>query len=249
MQVKPLGGKFFKCEGLRSDHMTQSIHEQIRPLPAIEAKLHLFEIGREMLGANPVPRSHDAALEKREGGFNRIGVNVSHDIHARTVINLFVIRSFGFPHGRFVRGCIISENNFHVLADILADVLRERSTFGVSGVEEAEIAIALADAYHYLFVVHASDTAFAFVPSADVSNVHLDLAIQHRFFGLRHSVADAMAEIPCRLVAHSDGALNLAGGHALLGLAEQIRRCKPLFEREMGVVENCPGQHGELIAA
>jgi hypothetical protein len=227
--------------------MTQGVNEQIGVLPAIEAKLHLFQVGRKMLGANPVPRSHDAALEERESGFNRIGVNVSHHVHARTVVNLFVICPLGFPHSRFVRGGIIRENDFHVLTDILADVPSECSALCVSGVEEAQIAVALADAYDHFFVVHASDTAFALVPSADVRNVHLDLPIQHRFIGLRHGVADAMAEIPRRLVAHSDRALNLASGHALLRFAEQVRSKKPLAERQVRIIEHGAGSYRELI--
>ncbi len=229
--------------------MAQCVHEQIRTLPAIEAEAHLFEVSRKMLGANPVPRSHDAALEKRECGLDCIGVNVSHDVHTRTVSNLSVVCSLGFPHGCIVRGCIIGENDFHILRDILADILRERSAFGVSGMEEAEIAVALADAYHYFFVIHASDTAFTLVPSAHVSNVHLDLAIEHRFFGLRHSVADAMAEIPRRLVAHSDRALNLAGRHSFLCFTEKMCGEKPLSECEVRIVEYGAGRDGELVVA
>ncbi len=227
--------------------MTQSVNKQIGTLPAIEAKFHLFQVGREMFGANSVPRSHDAAFEKRECGFNGIGVNVSHDVHARTVINLFVVRSIGLPHGGIIRGGVIGENYFHIFGDILSDVLSERSTFGVSGMEKAEIAIALADADHHFFVIHASDTAFALIPSAHVSNVHLDLAIQHRFIGLRHGVPDAMAEVPSGLVTHSDRALNLASGHALLRFAEQVCGEKPFGQCQVGIVKHRAGSDGELI--
>src|SRR6266403_2999809 len=68
----------FKCENRGSNHVTQSINEQIGTLPAIEAKFHLFKIGREMLCAESVPCPHDAALEKRERRLDSIGVNVSH---------------------------------------------------------------------------------------------------------------------------------------------------------------------------
>src|SRR5260370_41859865 len=77
--------------------MTQSINEQIGTLPAIESELHSFEVGRKMFGANSVPRSHDATFEKREGGFDGGGVNVSHDVHAGTVVNLFVARRLWLP--------------------------------------------------------------------------------------------------------------------------------------------------------
>ena len=42
--------------------MTQSINEQIGAIAAIEAELHLFQIGREMLRGDSVPRSHNAAV-------------------------------------------------------------------------------------------------------------------------------------------------------------------------------------------
>src|SRR6266478_473219 len=118
--------------------MTQGIEEQIGTVAAIESKLHLFEIGRKMLGAKPMPCSHDAALEKREGGFNCIGVNVAHDVHAGTVVNLLVGCPLGFPHCGIVCGRIVSEDYFHVLGNVLADILSERPTFRVSGMEKSE---------------------------------------------------------------------------------------------------------------
>jgi len=48
--------------------MTQSVNKQIGILATIEAERHLIQVGREMLGAYLVPRSHDAALQQREGG-------------------------------------------------------------------------------------------------------------------------------------------------------------------------------------
>src|SRR5436309_3017428 len=227
--------------------MTQRINEQIGALPAIESEFHLFKISGEMLGANPMPRPHDSALEKRKGRFNGIGVNVSHDVYARTVIDFLVVRSFGFPHGRIIRGRIVGENDFHVLGDILADVLCERSTLCVSGVEEAQVAIALADANNYFLVVILCDMALAAIYTADISNVHLDLAIQHRLIGLCHCVPNAMAEIPSRLIAHSDRALNLAGRHTLLRFAEQVSSQKPLLKRQVRIVEYGAGSDGELI--
>ena len=230
--------------------MTQSIEEQIGPIPAIEPELHLFKIGGEMLGANPVPRSHDSAFKKRESRLYRIGMDVPHDVYAGTMVNLFVVLSVGFPHGGIVRGCVIGENDFHILRDVLADVLCERSAFGVTGMEEAEIAIALADADDYFLVVVLCDMALAAIHAADVSNVHLDFAIQHRFIGLRHSMADAMAEIPCGLVAaDSERALNLAGRHALLRLTEKKSRQKPLSQRQVRIVKDGASGHAKLIAA
>ncbi len=57
-------------------------------IPAIK---HLFEIGRKMLRAKRVPRSHDAALEQAEGGVCGIGMNVANDIDVAAVPNRLVV--------------------------------------------------------------------------------------------------------------------------------------------------------------
>jgi hypothetical protein len=229
--------------------MTQGVQKQVGTLPAIETELHLFQVGGEMFGANPVPRSHDSTLEKGKRGFDGIGVNVAHDVHARTVVNLLVVRPVSFSHRSIVSGCIVGEDYFHVLGDVLADVLSKRSALRITGMKETEIAIALADADNHFFVIHTGDSAFAFVPAANIGNVHLDLAIQHRFIGLRHGVSDAMAEVPCRFVTHSDCALNLTSGHAFLGFAEQMCSEEPFAEWEMGIVKYGAGCNGKLVVA
>jgi len=251
-ETRTLSGtrQYFEGQRRRSDHMTQGIEKQIGPIPAIESELHLFKVGREMLGAESVPRSHDAPLEKGKGRFNRIGVNVSHDIDAGTVVNFLVVCPLGFPHGGIVRGGIIGENDFHVLTDILADVLRERSAFCVSGVEEAQIAVALTDSDHDFFVIVLCDVAPTAIHAANVGNVHLYLAIQHWLISLRHRVPDAVTEIPCGFVsANSERALNLASGHTLLRLTEKKSRSKPCSKWQVRVIENCSSGHGELVVA
>src|ERR1700687_3452391 len=79
--------QFFERENGSRNHMTQGINEQIGTLPTIKPEFHLFEIGREMLDADSVPRSGNAAFEERESGFYSIGVNISHDVDAFRVGN------------------------------------------------------------------------------------------------------------------------------------------------------------------
>ena len=229
--------------------MTQGVHEQIGTLPAIEAKFHLFEIGREMLRADSVPRSHDAALEQRESGLHGVCVNVAYDVHAAAVLNGLVVFVSGFLDRYGIRGCIVGHNHVYILADVFADESCERSGLGIAGVEEAQIAVALADAENHFFVVQASDAAFALVPSPDVGSVQFDNAVQHRLFGLRHGVPDAMAEIPRGLVAHADRALNLAGRHSLFCFAEQVSREEPLRKWQVRIVEHSARRDGKLIVA
>ena len=54
--------------------MTQGVEKQIGAFPAVEAESHFVEVGLQMLCANFMPRSDDAALEQRERRFNSIAV-------------------------------------------------------------------------------------------------------------------------------------------------------------------------------
>src|SRR5947209_4617029 len=107
--------------------MTQGIQEQIGTLPSIEAKLHLFQIGSEMLGAESVPRSHDSALEKRECRFDGVGVNVPHDIDAAAMLDSLVVLVSSLLNGYRIRGCVVGHNHIYIFADIFADELRQCS--------------------------------------------------------------------------------------------------------------------------
>ncbi len=44
-----------------------------------------------MLCRNPMPRSHDAALEQRECRFNRVRVNVAANVDTLPALNRFVL--------------------------------------------------------------------------------------------------------------------------------------------------------------
>ena len=69
-------GESFKRQRVSSNHMAQSIDKQIGTLPAIKAESHLVQVGLQVLGADFVPRSNDAALEQRKCGFDSIRMNV-----------------------------------------------------------------------------------------------------------------------------------------------------------------------------
>jgi hypothetical protein len=126
--------------------MTQGIEEQIGIFPAIETEAHLFEIRREMLGANSVPRSHDSTLEKREGRFYGVGVNLSDYVNFLAVIDLPVSRR-KFTHRTGISGKIIGNEYVHILADILADVSRQRTRLGVRRMKETQLATTLTDSF------------------------------------------------------------------------------------------------------
>lgn len=243
-----VSGQFLKREHWGRNHMTQSIKEQIGILPAIKPKLHLFEIRREMLGTQAVPRSCDAAFEKRECRFDCVGMNVPHYVYARTVLDRLVSTASRFFDRYRIRGSVIRKNHVHILADVFADVLSECSGLCVMRMEEAKVTVALSDSDNHFFIVHASDSTFAAIYAANVGSVHFYFSVEHGLVGLRHCMADAVTEIPrCFISADSQSALNLAGGHALLRLTEKKGCGKPRRERQVRVIENRSSGHRELI--
>lgn len=228
--------------------MPQRINEQVAVVAAVESETHFFEVGGKMLCANAMPRTHDAALQERERGFNGIGVDITVNVLPFAVVNHFVVCAPGLLHGDGMRRKLIGQDYVYVLGDIFFNVLGERAGLGIFGVEEAEIAVAFADTNNDVLVVHAADSTLAAIDSADVGFVHFDSTVEHRFIGGGHCSADSMAEIPCCFVsADAKRALNLASGHTLLRFAEQERRSEPLHKRQVGVIEDSSSGYGELV--
>lgn len=223
--------------------MTQGIEKQIGTLPAIETEAHFFEVGRQMLCANPMPGSQYPALEQRESGLDSVCVNIAHYIHAGTMIDGLMVFDPSPLHCKRVCGEIVSHNHVHIGTDVFADILCQCPGLHVLGMKQAKLTVALANANDNFFL----RVALAARLSAYIGFVHFDFAVEHRFIGLRHSVPDAMTEIPCCLVAHSDGPLNLASGHSLFRFTEQVCSEEPFRQREMGIVEHRAGCNRKLV--
>ena len=56
-----------------------------------------------------------------------------------------------------------------------------------------------------------------------------------------------MAEIPCRFVTDFQSPLDLISAHALAGFTDEIGSCKPLDERQVGIMKDRVGCDRELI--
>lgn len=235
--------------------MTQSFGEQVAILSPVKAELHLRQIPGKVLGRDFVPTSHDATLEQRKRRFDRIRVNVSFDIDASRMLDGLVLRPHvakqrrsGIVKGFGVAAGIVRHNHFNRTANMLLNELRQRPAFNVVNVEESQIAAALPDAEHYVFVGTTSALPAA-LDSADVGFVQFDGAGQWRTFNRRHCEADAMAQVPCGLVAHADGSLELIRRHALAGFAEQQDGEKPRFEGQLRIPEDRACSDAELVMA
>ena len=229
--------------------MTQGIQEKSGTLPAIEAERHLIQIGRKMLGADFVPRSDDAALEQRECGLNR----VSRNAESILVSDVFFVRVIhglvrSASDGAFVGVQSIGDDHIDIGGDIVPNVLRQSARFRILGVEKSEIPVALTNSNHNFFSLAALEAGASLAPS-HIGFVHFDGAIEHGTICFLHGGTDAMAEVPRCLIADSQGSLDLIRGHSLTRLAEQQCGEKPLLERQVRIIEDRAGSHGELIIA
>ena len=228
--------------------MSERIQEQIRFFSAIEPEAHFFEVGRKMFCADMVPSAHHPALKERESVFDSVRVNVSNDIDFFGVIDCLV---FGRWHAcpfdcGWIGRVIIGKDHVHVFADILADVLGHCLGLDVFGMKQSKFSVALPNPNDDLLVFRAS----ALVASpTDVGFIHLNFPIEHRLVRFDHRGPDAMAEIPCSLIADSNGSLNLTSRHTFFGFAEEQGNHEPFRQRQMRVIENRSSRDRELIVA
>ncbi len=230
--------------------MTQCIQEQVGILPAIEAEGHLVQVGGEMLRADSVPRSDDAALQERKGGFDCVGVNIAVNVDAILVLDGLVLCGQSILlHGTGVRGEFVGDHDVNILADILSNVFCKRSRLHVRGMEEPQIAAALTNTNDYFFGGAAPRLATTWGPAAHICFVHFDSTRHHGLVNLFHGGPDAMAEIPRGLVADAQSTFDLVRGHSLAGFAEQKRSHEPLLQGQMGVVEDRSSGDSKLIVA
>jgi len=250
-----LRGQFFKREHRSRNHMTQSIQEQGRRLPAVEAESHFVQIGLQMLRADLVPRSHDAALEEREGGFNGVRVDISAHVFFRFVVDCLVLPAVdaSFNHGRWIASQFVSDHDLHVGADIFLDVLGQRARLRICRMKKPQIAAALPDADYDFFLILAVPDSLASLFSAYIGFVHFDSTVEHRLVYLLHRVPDAVTEIPCGLVGTfvlaPDRAPDLISGHSFAGFAEQQRDREPFGQFQVGVMKDGASGNGELVIA
>jgi hypothetical protein len=229
--------------------MTQGVQEDGRRLPAIKSESHFVQVGSEMLRADTMPRSHDAALQETESGFDRIGMNVAVNVDAILVADSFVLRGRNSSSGHcvWVSSELIRHDDINILAHVFADILRHGASLRIFGVKESQIAIALTDANNYFFGFLASVDAQPDFLSADVGFVHLDSTAQHWLVYFPHRRTNAMAEIPSSFVADSKGTLHLISGESLACFHKQNNSGEPSGQRKVRIVEHGSGSHGEVI--
>ena len=230
--------------------MMQGVQEEIGILTAIKPECHFIQVGREMLCRNTMPSSNDSALQERKRIFYCIGMNVTVNIDFGFVLDRFMpICERESFHCRWVRIEFIGYDHVNVSTYVIADELRQCARLRILSMEEAEIAATLTDANNYLLCAF-SESWFALMSTLDSSNVgfiYFNGAIQQWLVGFLHGSTDAMAEIPCSLIAHSQSSFDLVSTHSLAGLTEQECGKEPLLKWQMGIIEDRVSCNGELV--
>lgn len=194
-------------------------------------------------------RTDNGPLEQRPCVLNAVGMNVSAHVLFGSVIDRFMlgIVILNAEVGRvLVRvnplrirlSGLSNEFPNNLLAWVLAALLSLHS--------DRSATLDCSDNHSLVSEVGAeSPMLFAANPGL----IHFDRATQFCRANLLHGLADAMAEIPSRLVAHGQRALELVGGHTLLGFGHQIGSEKPFPERQMRIVEYGSSGRAELVGA
>lgn len=196
-----------------------------------------------------MPCAHHAALEQRERRFDRIGRNAQPafvpDVFIGLVIDALVFHLVIHGRSEVVELRFVRHDHVHSLVHVSGDDLVNLVLIQVRGRDEVKVSATLTDAHDgrvLLPLVRVLGMA------SDVHLVNFNCALEFvvRFF---HSFADAMAEVPRRLVRDAKHSFDLIRGDALARFRNQVGHKKPLRQRQMRVVEDRSYGRGELIMA
>ncbi len=192
-----------------------------------------------------MPSAHNTALEQGERRFDGVCVHIAVRVFPR-VINRLVLALLHVVERPRIDCGLVGQNDFHVAADVGVDNLPHGCRFGVSCSNHAEIAVTLPDAdNHGLFTLGTPPPRFA--AYICLINFHCTVHLLWRYF--QHGRTDAVAEVPCGLVADSEHPFDLIGRDAFLGLANYESDIEPNRERQVGVMQHGSRRYGELVTA
>src|ERR1039458_7898142 len=235
--------------------MPQRVDENISTAPAVESESHFLKVGWKMFCRDFMPRSNNAPLEQAKRGFDAVRGHVTVNVDLRAMVDRLVLlyRVTSLRQGCGIGFPFVGHNHVYVFADILFDVLCQRSRLHILSLEEAEFPAALLDADNWnLFALTVRDAPCAVripLTTADPSFIHFNRAIQRLWIDFFHRGPDAMAEVPRGFVASADHALDLVRRDAFAGLTHEVGGSEPSRQGEFSILKDGSGQNGELIAA
>lgn len=229
------------------------LSEDIRVHAVIVPPREFGNVKREILPADLVEGSHDAALEDAPEALNRVSMDGTDNIVFGLMPNGMMWVIFGQVP---IRGMFVGGKQGTLVGDDFADEPLE--SFGSRILDHAgnHIAATLRSADHYELVGHlaTAETAFlipmtVFVLPANVGFVNFDHADQFAKLRVRQGDTDAVRHVERRFVrAETHGPVNLVRGNAFLAGQHDVDHAKPVAQTDVRVLENGSDQHREPIA-
>jgi len=192
-----------------------------------------------------MPRASDAPLEKRESRFDGVSVNVAMHIFPR-VVDSSVFFAAHRTESERIDGRFVRDNDFRVPTNVIVNDFADGIGFRIFGMDEPQIAIALANANHNLLIGARAVLAWL---ADDIGLVNFNRAAKFLGLDFHHGRTNPMREVPRSFVGHFQHSLKLVRRHALARFTEQIGRKKPLPERQVRVMKDRASRGRELIAA
>jgi hypothetical protein len=226
--------------------------ENLGVLPVVVAPLEFGDVERQILGTDMVEATHNAALQERPEAVDRLGMDQPTDILATAMLDGLM--------GEFGRQ-----------ADIATMLIRSDEADLVGDCQPDE----MAHGPHVGFAKHAgNDGAFAFdgtdddlfagsagaesllvpmsvlVLAADIGLVPFNDAHQLAELRVDQSGTDAVTHIVCGLVGpEAHHSMDLQRRDPLLAGQHEVDHLEPLAHRNVRVLEDCPDQDREAVAA
>ena len=221
----------------------------MRVVPVVESPLQLFQVAVQVFPAHLVEGADNRPLEQAPHALDAVGVDLSDNPLLRGVAHgpVYGVMIFN-PH---VGLQLIGVNRLSLILNCSMYEIMESVTLDIRDALDSDLSAVPLDGTDHpclAFLATRSDVAFL---STDQGFVHFHDSEQGGTLEgiIAHSLTDAVAQVPSRPICGSDGALELVGRDAFLGLAHQPDRQEPLTEGQVRVVHDGPGGHGELIPA
>src|SRR5882724_1815688 len=160
--------------------MTQCIQKQIGLLAAIESESHFLKVSREMLCADLVPRSHDAALKQGECGLDRVCVDVPLSVNLFGVIDSLVFGCIVAGAFHRIRVCaeVIRHQYFNISRDVIFNEFCQCARLHIFRMEETKIAATLPDSENDFFIAFSASTVSTALLSANIGFVDFYRSVQ-----------------------------------------------------------------------
>src|SRR5205823_1439288 len=207
--------------------------------------LQLIKVGVQMLDTDFMVGTDDRPLQQAPDAFDSVSMNVANNPFFCRMIYPLMLR-VGVLNSP-ISGHFIGINRFRIWRGVIMDKLVKRRLVSLGNNLQTNLARSL-DCSDCDSLVPLVATTHPSNLSANIGFIHFYNAAQKLAVNLAHGSADAMAEIPSRLVSHAKRPLDLQCRHAFLRFRHEVNGNKPLRERKVCIVKDGSACYRELIA-